>query len=213
MKIKISFLAVLLFFTLTGYAQKSIKTEQVRQFEQDLAYFRYNLNKELDKIDIEKIRQVQFDKKDHIVILIDEFYDTHKEEISAYRKFLLSEKSQIQFKTDWKEYTKITNKEFDNQISYVKEHNNLVPLANLMFINPFDHADFYKNLYLSTQKSMEEIATYSIRKTIAAPIISTKKINSELWEIIDNSYNQVYKYTYNVAKEDIVKFEVYERNK
>ncbi len=195
---------LLLTISITAYTQNN---EEAKSFEYKLEEFRFSLYEELDKVADENIMNFQFDEKDSLVLMINDFCSKYSKEIIEYRGFLLNKYSDRSM-PDLDNYNKVDiNSEL--MIQTIKGN---IPLTDLMLINPFVLMDLFKNMYAS-RKSVQDLAKDNIKSQIAMPLISAKKINSTQWEIMENSYSKIHKFTYDVEKGEMLSFEVFERKK
>ncbi len=184
---------------------------QKNDFEKELNLFRFNLNRLLEKYDDDKILQQEFYEDDTIVLLIDSFLVKNKFKIRNYKENILKKHenySNVLF--DVEKYKKV-NVEKTSTINKVFKRN--ISTYKLLFINPLTETELYKTLYLSRIQGYKEFEIYQMKKGITSSLIQTQKIDKNRWEIIDNSYDFIYKFIYDLEKEEIIHSEVLERKK
>lgn len=209
MKLKLITTILLIFPFLIGYGQNEM--DKIKLFEKKITQFRFSLNKELEKMDDEKISKLDFNQKDSIVIKANEFCEKNQQEIIDYRLALLKQYEDNKFDVALEEYDKISWDRFQSAVDYLKE-NHEPGMTNLLFINSLDEIDFYETLYFSSEKSIRELAMRNVKRTITAPIITTKKGNTQ-WEVYVNHYDQITKSTFDAHTGEIIDFVIYERKK
>lgn len=198
---------ILIFLSLTlqfAYAQEKNK---ITDFEQKLNVFRFSLNKELDKVSDDKITDFSFNSNDSITIVVDDFLTKNQKEIEAYRTYLL-EQYMAYPSVDFDLYTPLETNATEIIHSLNTVSNSLFKLVN---INPINEVDLCKTLYFSKEKKVSELAKHKLRESITSHLIKTRKIDSNQWEIIENSYNMVGKYIYDIKKGKVIDFQLFER--
>ena len=206
MKKTLSIFFITILITTLSFGQEN---NNISKFEQKLKLFRFSLHKELDKLDDDTILKFSFNKKDSIAIVINDFIQKNNSEILEYKKHLLSSHVSTPFVSiNFENYSKVPM----NTLQLISKINVVdMPLMNLLHISPFEETQFYKTMYFTGEKSSLSLARYNAKKSITSYLIQTKKINSTQWEIIDNSYDIICKFIYDVKKGKVISFEVFER--
>lgn len=198
------FIAVLLLTTYNCFSQQN-------EFKEKLAKFRFSLNPLFEKYDATKVQAFNFSKSDSITIVIDEFVDKHTLEIRRYQKELLlnySKNGNASFNMN--EYTKADVNRFNQQMNE-KDISALYPLSKLLWINPLSELETYRDMYLMSKWTNVEIGAYLSKLSICTPLIETKKLDEDHWEIVENTYDIIIKAHYDMNKSKVTNIEVYER--
>ncbi len=184
---------------------------QETKFEDRLQAFRFSLNEVLETYDDRVITNLNFNNNDSVILMIDAFVSENKQEIKKYRESILKEyanKSDVLFDIEKYEQADLKNlNEFLSDYDFSAS----VPLYQLMSINPLQAVETYRNMYLSRQKQVSDIVLFNAKRNIASSLIKTQKVGKNKWEIIENSYSIIGKYTYNLNKGSITHFEIFER--
>ena len=194
---------------ISSYCQQS----NITDFENILNKFRYSLYYELSIVDYDKLRTFKFTDSDSIVIKINKFCRNNKQNIRNYREFKLKQYLNTKitlddYAPDTSSFNITLNVEFDN---LWEEYFNY-PLANLLFINPFESA-WIQITELSAHYSADSFVVQTKKDQIARPIIQTKKINDNYWEIIIDKYELAYRFEYNIENGAMKIVEVFKRVK
>ncbi len=184
---------------------------QETKFEDRLQAFRFSLNEVLETYDDRIITNLNFNSNDSVILMIDEFVSENKQEIKKYRESILKEyanKSDVLF--DIEKYEQVDLKDLNEFLSD-SDFSASVPLYQLMSINPLQEVETYRNMYFSRQKQVSDIVLFNAKRSIASSLIKTQKVGKNKWEIIENSYSIIGKYTYDLNKGSITHFEIFER--
>ncbi|WP_349663412.1 hypothetical protein IZU89_12410 [Cellulophaga lytica] len=201
---KINVLILLIFTAFYGYGQNN-------EFEKKLNKFRFSLNKELEKYDDEKIYNLKFDKNDSIIILIDNFAFENENKIKIYRENILKKyENNPDFKFNINEYKKADFNEINDNLNGLNLSKN-VPLSKLLWINPITEISAFKTIYFSQKRGAVKLALFNAKTSITSSLIETRKINKNQWEIIDNSYDIVSKFIYDLKKGKVIDVEIFEK--
>ncbi|PIE50698.1 MAG: hypothetical protein CSA38_01650 [Flavobacteriales bacterium] len=203
MKKSLSFIAILSFAISFCYGQGN-------KFERKLNKVRFSLNKVLEQYNDEKIIRMDYTENDSIILKINTFISENEKEIKKYRQYILKKytsNSDVLF--DIKKYNKVNL----GKLKELKAFNikNKIPLYRLLSINPFQEIEVYKDIFFTQKKSTQELAIQNVKYFITKSLIQTKKINKNRWQIIENTYDFIWKYTYDLEKGRITDFEVFER--
>lgn len=198
------FIIVSIFTIFSGYGQEN-------KFERKLNNFRFSLNNELEKYDDEKIYTLNFNSGDSIMLLIDDFIFKNKNKIKMYRENILEKyKGNPDFKFDISKYEKV---DFNNINDYLEGFNlgKNAPLSKLLWISPISETLAYKTIYFSQKKGALKLAVFNAKNSITSSLIKTQKLKNNQWEIIDNSYDIVSKFIYDLNKGKVIKIEIFKR--
>ena len=194
---------------LLTYCVHSQGIDPIFQFEKDLNIFRYSLYAELDSLDEEKLRRFDFNDTDSVILRINEFYEQNEARIKQYRRYQLEK--YVSFKIDSSVYSSspyftsdAVPEEFVNEFS---TH----PLAKLVFIHPLLQTQTLRTIIIARELSPTEFANQAMKNQVAQPLIQTKKINENNWEINLDHYDQLFKFKYNPESANISKIEIYKR--
>ncbi|MDY3318293.1 hypothetical protein PG637_02580 [Riemerella anatipestifer] len=184
---------------------------QENEFEKELNKFRFSLNEQLEKYEDEKIYNFKFNENDSIILLIDNFIYVNRNKIKVYRKNILEKyENNPDFKFDISKYEKVDFNYINDNI----DNYNLVknaPLSKLLWINPMSEISALKTMYFAQENGADELAVFSAKISITSSLIKTRKISNYQWEIIDNSYDIVSKFIYDLNEEKVTKIEVFKR--
>ena len=184
---------------------------QKNEFERELSRFRFSLNKQLGKYEDKKVYNLDFNNKDSIILLIDNFTSKNKNNIKEYRKNILEKyENNVDFKFDVSKYEKIDFKDISDNLNNFDLGKN-VPLSKLLWINPIIEISTYKIIYFSRKEGAVKLAVFNAKINITSSLIKTRKMNNHQWEIIDNSYDIVSKFVYDLSKGKVIKFEIFKR--
>lgn len=185
-------------------------SSQENLFEKKLQIFRFSLNQVLEKYDYEKLKYFDLKKTDIIVLKVDSFIENNKTEIKNYKKYILQKnKNNPDIILNLQKYKKLDVNDINNQLSEIIQEN--IPLYRLIYLNPLEEIKIYQNIYFSRYKDIKEFPLYKLKNNITSSLIKTNKIDKNKWEIIENSYDFISKYIYDLEKGTIVKFELFER--
>lgn len=183
---------------------------QEDSFERELKNFRFSLNMVLEQYEDEKVYKLDFNKKDSLIIYIDNFTAKNKANIKKHReKILASYKDNPDFRFDTTKYKKVDVSEINNNLKDFDLKEN-VPLSQLLWIDPMIEISSLKTIYYSREKGAAELAVYTTKANIATSLIKTRKLGYSQWEIIDNSYAVVGKFIYDLNKGCVVHMELFE---
>ncbi|MFL0111859.1 hypothetical protein V2594_03380, partial [Tenacibaculum maritimum] len=86
-----------------------------------------------------------------------------------------------------------------------------VPLSKLLWIDPIAKISSFKTIYFLQEKEVEELAVFNAKISITSSQIKTRKINKSQWEIIDNSYDVVSKFIYDLNQGKVMNIEIFEK--
>ncbi|MFL0138403.1 hypothetical protein V2647_03215, partial [Tenacibaculum maritimum] len=86
-----------------------------------------------------------------------------------------------------------------------------VPLSKLLWIDPIVKISSFKTIYFLQEKEVEELAVFNAKISITSSQIKTRKINKSQWEIIDNSYDVVSKFIYDLNQGKVMNIEIFEK--
>jgi len=186
---------------------------QENTFERTLNKFRFSLHEELEKYEDEKIRNIDFNQNDTIILLINNFVFENKDKIRAYRENILERyENNSDFEFDASKYEKIDASELNENIKNINLASEIA-LSKLLWIDPIIETSSLKTIYISRKKGAAKLAAFNARNIITSSLIKTLKINHHQWEIIDNSYDIVSKFIYDLNKGSVIKIEIFERKK
>lgn len=184
---------------------------QEKEFERELNKFRYNLNYELEKYDDEKIYKLNFSKNDSLIVLIDHFISENKGKIKTHREHILeSYEDNPDFKFDITAYEKADFSEINNNLDDFNLDAN-VPLSKLLWIDPITEVSTFKTIYYSRNRGAVKLAVFNTKANITSSLIKTRQLNNHQWEIIDNSYDIVGRFIYDLNKGKVTNVEIFER--
>lgn len=184
---------------------------QKNEFEKELNQFRFSLNSELEKYDDEKIYKFNFDKNDSVTLLIDDFFAKNKHKIKLYKEAVLEKhQNNADFTLDISNYEKVDVSEINHGLKSLDLSKNM-PLSNLLWVNPLSEVAALKNVYFSREKGVANFAVFNAKNSITSSLIKTQKIGDEQWQIIDNSYDIVGKFIYDLNQGRVIKMEILER--
>ncbi|CAA0143845.1 Probable lipoprotein precursor [Tenacibaculum maritimum] len=201
---KINIIITLLFATLYGCGQNN-------GFEKKMDKFRFSLNKELEKYDNEKIYNLKFDKNDSMIIMIDSFVSKNEKEIKIYRENILKKyENNPDFKFNTEKYIKVDLDKINDSLDELNLSKD-VPLSKLLWIDPIVKISSFKTIYFLQEKEVEELAVFNAKISITSSQIKTRKINKSQWEIIDNSYDVVSKFIYDLNQGKVMNIEIFEK--
>ncbi|MFL0093757.1 hypothetical protein [Tenacibaculum maritimum] len=201
---KINIIITLLFATLYGCGKNN-------GFEKKMDKFRFSLNKELEKYDNEKIYNLKFDKNDSMIIMIDSFVSKNEKEIKIYRENILKKyENNPDFKFNTEKYIKVDLDKINDSLDELNLSKD-VPLSKLLWIDPIVKISSFKTIYFLQEKEVEELAVFNAKISITSSQIKTRKINKSQWEIIDNSYDVVSKFIYDLNQGKVMNIEIFEK--
>ena len=202
---KINTLIIIFIFTIfSSYGQEN-------KFERELNRFRFNLNEQLGKYEDEKIYNLNFNNKDSIILLIDDFTSKNKRKIRAYRENILKKyENNADFKFDTSKYEKVDFSDINDNLNNFDLGKN-VPLSKLLWINPISEISSFKTIYFSQKKGTVKLAGFNVKTRITSSLIKTQRMSNYKWEIIDNSYDIVSKFVYDLNEGRVTKVEIFER--
>lgn len=192
MKILITFLFILMVVA-SGWTQ----TKKMRQFEKDLAAFRYSLYKDMAAIDNEKlmswVSERNMEASPELEQKLKKFFAENEARIKKYRFFQL------------KRYAGTTLPDVSNyepaklSISKVNAKSDQLkrdPLYAIFTVNPLYHINMLASQAISKAFTATEYAAYSVRDYIGEARIITKRLNKDEWQIWFDKYLLVLKFRY-----------------
>ncbi len=181
--------------------------------------FRYSLYadfenvKELNKLFDESVQS-------HPVLAkIEDFIKENEKEIYDYQQHNLSKyKEQIIYFEKYQKDTVFFGKEGKNVNPEINSYSQMIKMygksiGRFVTLHPINHAVMIKNIYLSRTSSAVEMGTQSMKDAIAGPKIKCTEIEKLKWEIWFDNYSHLYKFEYEIDKNEMKMVGVYHRKK
>ncbi|MFL0141425.1 hypothetical protein, partial [Tenacibaculum maritimum] len=158
-----------------------------------------------------KIYNLKFDKNDSMIIMIDSFVSKNEKEIKIYRENILKKyENNPDFKFNTEKYIKVDLDKINDSLDELNLSKD-VPLSKLLWIDPIAKISSFKTIYFLQEKEVEELAVFNAKISITSSQIKTRKINKSQWEIIDNSYDVVSKFIYDLNQGKVMNIEIFEK--
>lgn len=207
---KKSLLFIFLALGLNVFGQNN---KQAKAFEKELNIFRYSLYHTLEGFGREKIMQFKFDASDSIVTKINSFCDKNQTQIDNYRHYLLKKHAGFQVNlskcvTD----SSVVNQKTIYMINELSKKQLIeYSISRLLYINPFSLAQLLMTIIQTRDQLPSKIAVIKMKEQIAQPIIQTKLIDKNDWEILIDKYDYIYRFRYNLQNGQMKIVEVLRR--
>ncbi|MFL0067708.1 hypothetical protein V2605_03165, partial [Tenacibaculum maritimum] len=144
-------------------------------------------------------------------IMIDSFVSKNEKEIKIYRENILKKyENNPDFKFNTEKYIKVDLDKINDSLDELNLSKD-VPLSKLLWIDPIVKISSFKTIYFLQEKKVEELAVFNAKISITSSQIKTRKINKSQWEIIDNSYDVVSKFIYDLNQGKVMNIEIFEK--
>ena len=186
------------------------QNQKERDFEKNIYEFRLGLYEELNKIDSKRLLRFELSHQDSIVILLSDFHKENEKEIRNYKEGLLkAEEGRYTFNLD--AYYKVPDTLLKEALAKKAFSRDFINYADILFVSPYDEVDFYTSFLFPSilDKSSYTKFIRNIKERIIPGLISTKQINEYTWEIIDNRYDFINKFIYDIKEGKIVDYTAY----
>ncbi|MBN1797770.1 MAG: hypothetical protein JW822_04280 [Spirochaetales bacterium] len=192
---------------------------EANDFEMELREFKYSLHEDIHNLDFYELQKLIGNGfKDHSVNRkIKVFYTNHGEHIKAYQRMYLEKYKDTKLDLSLiKENEEINSYleerplsvtdyllKIDNTSMDQDEIKDGMIILKLVYIIPFHRAQTVIMQIISSYSAADDLAAYNIKGLIAWPLIRTRELRNEYWEIVIDDYDWVYFFEFDL-KEDVL---------
>jgi hypothetical protein len=196
------------------------QTAESDSFTEKLIRFRYSLYKDLKGLDSQEINELMKTGYSNHVIgsKCEAFYSENREQIKAYQRSILAGKSGtvldlhgVVKDQDIDKYlrsgplstTELWEKIAEDTDEPDADLDRAYTVMKFITINPIQRVDFIISMLVTHLFSVEWVGTLYMKNTLGSPLISTKELRVDYWEIIIDQYEWVFFFEFDV-KEDVL---------